>query len=59
MPAPSLNQTARVLKIAQTGTYADQALRESLTKDRHSTVPAEHRDMRHAVEPNRSGVDSP
>jgi len=49
MSSPVLNQTARVLKLVQTGTPADQALRESLTQDRHFTAPAERRAVSHAV----------
>ncbi len=44
-----LNQAARVLKLVQTGTPADQALRESLTQDRHFTAPAERRGVSRAV----------
>src|SRR4051812_31855733 len=49
MSSPVLNQAARVLKLVQTGTPADQALRESLTQDRHYTAPAERRAVSHAV----------
>jgi 16S rRNA (cytosine967-C5)-methyltransferase len=49
MSSPVLNQAARVLKLVQTGTPADQALRESLTQDRHFTAPAERRAVSHAV----------
>ncbi|MDB6115285.1 MAG: rsmB 1 [Lacunisphaera sp.] len=44
-----LNQAARVLKLVQTGTPADQALRESLTQDRHFTAPAARRGVSRAV----------
>src|SRR6478609_6998783 len=43
MSSPVLNQAARVLKLVQTGTPADQALRESLTQDRHFTAPVQRR----------------
>jgi 16S rRNA (cytosine967-C5)-methyltransferase len=46
---PLLNQAARVLKLVQAGTPADQALRESLTQDRHFTAPAERRGVARAV----------
>jgi 16S rRNA (cytosine967-C5)-methyltransferase len=49
MSSPVLNQAARVLKLVQTGLPADQALRESLTQDRHFTAPAERRAVSHAV----------
>jgi len=49
MSSPTLNQAARVLKLVQAGTPADQALRESLTQDRHFTAPAERRAVSHAV----------
>jgi 16S rRNA (cytosine967-C5)-methyltransferase len=44
-----LNQAARVLKLVQAGAPADQALRESLTQDRHFTAPAERREISRAV----------
>lgn len=44
-----LNHAARILKLVQTGTPADQALRESLTQDRHFTAPAERRGISRAV----------
>ncbi len=44
-----LNNAARVLKLVQAGTPADQALRESLTQDRHFTAPAERRGISRAV----------
>src|SRR5258708_23203645 len=43
------NNAARVLKLVQAGTPADQALRESLTQDRHFTAPAERRGISRAV----------
>src|SRR5258708_28577740 len=43
------NNAARVLKLVQAGTPADQALRESLTQDRHFTAPAELRGISRAV----------
>lgn len=43
------NQAARILKLVQTGTPADQALRESLTQDRHFTDPAGRRAVSRAV----------
>ena len=49
MSSPVLNQAARVLKLVQTGTPADQALRESLTQDRHFTDPAGRRAVSRAV----------
>ena len=49
MSSPVLNQAARVLKLVQTGLPADQALRESLTQDRHFTAPAERRAVSRAV----------
>lgn len=50
MPDQSiLNQAARVLKMVQTGTPADQALRESLTQDRHFTAPGHRRGISRAV----------
>jgi 16S rRNA (cytosine967-C5)-methyltransferase len=49
MSSPVLNQAARILKLVQTGTPADQALRESLTQDRHYTAPAERRNVSRAV----------
>ena len=47
--SPILNQAARVLKLVQAGTPADQALRESLTQDRHFTAPAARRGISGAV----------
>jgi len=44
-----INNAARVLKLVQAGTPADQALRESLTQDRHYTAPAERRGVSRAV----------
>lgn len=44
-----LNNAARILKLVQAGTPADQALRESLTQDRHFTAPAERRGISRAV----------
>jgi 16S rRNA (cytosine967-C5)-methyltransferase len=44
-----LNNAARVLKLVAAGTPADQALRESLTQDRHFTAPAERRGISRAV----------
>lgn len=44
-----LNHAARILKLVQAGTPADQALRESLTQDRHFTAPAERRGISRAV----------
>ena len=49
MSSPVLNHAARVLKLVQDGTPADQALRESLTQDRHYTAPAERRGISRAV----------
>jgi 16S rRNA (cytosine967-C5)-methyltransferase len=44
-----LNNAARVLRLVAAGTPADQALRESLTQDRHFTAPAERRGISRAV----------
>ena len=43
------NNAARILKLVQAGTPADQALRESLTQDRHFTAPGERRGISRAV----------
>ena len=47
--SPLLNQAARILKLVQAGTPADQALRESLTQSRHFTAPVERREISRAV----------
>ena len=44
-----INQAARILKLVQAGTPADQALRESLTQDRHFTAPLQRRLVSRAV----------
>jgi len=44
-----INNAARVLKLVAAGTPADQALRESLTQDRHYTAPGERRGISRAV----------
>jgi 16S rRNA (cytosine967-C5)-methyltransferase len=44
-----LNHAARILKLVQAGTPADQALRGSLTQNRHFTAPAERRGISRAV----------
>ena len=44
-----INHAARVLQLVAAGTPADQALRESLTQDRHFTAPAERRGISRAV----------
>ena len=44
-----INNAARILKLVQAGTPADQALRESLTQDRHYTAPQERREISRAV----------
>ena len=49
MSSPTLNQAARILKLVQAGTPADQALRDTLTQSRHFTAPAERRDTSRAV----------
>jgi 16S rRNA (cytosine967-C5)-methyltransferase len=49
MSSPVLNHAARILKLVETGTPADQALRESLTQDQHYTAPAERRNVSRAV----------
>jgi len=49
MSSPVLNHAARVLKLVQTGVPADQALRDSLTQDRHFTAPLARRQVSQAV----------
>jgi 16S rRNA (cytosine967-C5)-methyltransferase len=49
MSSPVLNQAARVLRLVQAGTPADQALRESLTQDRHFTAPVARRAVSRVV----------
>lgn len=49
MSSPILNQAARILKLVQAGTPADQALRDSLTPHRHFTDPAGRRAVSRAV----------
>ncbi len=49
MSSPLLNQAARILQLVQTGTPADQALRDSLTQSRHFTAPVERREISRAV----------
>jgi 16S rRNA (cytosine967-C5)-methyltransferase len=49
MSSPVLNHASRVLKLVETGTPADQALRESLTQDRHFTAPLARREVSRAV----------
>ena len=44
-----LNNAARILKLVQAGTPADQALRESLTQTRHYTAPGDRRGISRAV----------
>src|SRR4051794_33206704 len=44
-----LNNAARILRLVQSGTPADQALRESLTQTRHFTAPAARRGISRAV----------
>ena len=44
-----LNLAARILKLVQAGTPADQALRDSLTQNRHFTAPGERRGISRAV----------
>jgi len=44
-----INNAARILRLVAAGTPADQALRESLTQDRHFTAPAERRGISRAV----------
>jgi len=44
-----INNAARVLQLVAAGTPADQALRESLTQDRHFTAPAERRGISRTV----------
>jgi 16S rRNA (cytosine967-C5)-methyltransferase len=44
-----LNNAARILQLVAAGIPADQALRESLTQDRHYTAPAERRGISRAV----------
>jgi 16S rRNA (cytosine967-C5)-methyltransferase len=45
----TLNETARVLKLVQTGKPADAALRETLGRTRHVSAPALRRDVSRAV----------
>lgn len=47
--SPVLNQAAAVLKLVQAGQPADQALRESLVRERHFSAPAERRAVSQAV----------
>ncbi|HEY4246655.1 MAG TPA: RsmB/NOP family class I SAM-dependent RNA methyltransferase [Lacunisphaera sp.] len=44
-----LNNAARIIKLVQAGTPADQALRDSLTQTRHYTAPGERRGISRAV----------
>jgi 16S rRNA (cytosine967-C5)-methyltransferase len=44
-----LNNAARIIKLVQTGTPADQALRDSLTQTRHYTASGERRGISRAV----------
>lgn len=44
-----INNAARILKLVQAGTPADQALRESLVQSRHFTAPGERRGISRAV----------
>lgn len=44
-----INNAARILRLVQTGVPADQALRESLTQNRHYTAPLERREISRAV----------
>ncbi len=44
-----LNNAARILKLVQEGTPADQALRDSLTQTRHYTAPGDRREISRAV----------
>ena len=44
-----LNETARVLKLVQTGTPADAALRETLGRTRHGSAPGLRREVSRAV----------
>jgi len=44
-----LNQAAEVIRLTQTGTPADAALRETLGRTRHSSAPAARRDVSRAV----------
>ena len=47
--AKFINNAARILKLVQAGAPADQALRESLTQNRHYTAPVERREISRAV----------
>ncbi|HET7535546.1 MAG TPA: RsmB/NOP family class I SAM-dependent RNA methyltransferase, partial [Candidatus Didemnitutus sp.] len=47
--SPVLNEAARILKVVQSGTPADQALREGLTRTRHHSAPAGRRAVSRAV----------
>jgi len=49
MPLAFLNLAARILKLVQAGTPADQALRESLKRTPHYSAPAERRAVSRAV----------
>ncbi|WP_438479039.1 RsmB/NOP family class I SAM-dependent RNA methyltransferase [Oleiharenicola lentus] len=44
-----INNAARILRLVQSGTPADQALRDSLTQNRHFTAPLERREISRAV----------
>lgn len=44
-----INNAARILKLVQAGTPADQALRDSLTQNRHFTAPLQRREIVRAV----------
>ena len=44
-----LNNAARIIKLVQAGTPADQALRDSLTQTRHYTAPGDRRGISRAV----------
>ncbi len=45
----TLNNAARIIRLVQAGTPADQALRDSLTQTRHYTAPGERRGISRAV----------
>jgi 16S rRNA (cytosine967-C5)-methyltransferase len=44
-----INNAARILHLVHAGTPADQALRDSLTQNRHFTAPLERREISRAV----------
>ncbi len=49
MSSPNLNLAARILQLTHTGVPADQALRDSLKRERHFSAPAQRREVSRAV----------